>query len=50
MAQSVRNGLYVRCVTEEEICIGSMKGNASNVFRTWCMVKEGIVTDADGKQ
>lgn len=27
-----------------------MKGNASNVFRIWCMVKEGIVTDEDGKQ
>ncbi|KUJ07614.1 uncharacterized protein LY89DRAFT_691686 [Mollisia scopiformis] len=30
--------------------IGSMKGNASNVFRIWCMVKEGIVTDMNGKQ
>ncbi|KAE8449830.1 hypothetical protein EG329_007307 [Mollisiaceae sp. DMI_Dod_QoI] len=33
-----------------DVYAGSMKGNASNVFRIWCMVKEGVVTDTDGKQ
>lgn len=27
----------------------SFRGNASNVFRIWCSVKEGVVKDADGK-
>jgi hypothetical protein len=36
--------------TEEVLRVGSMKGNASNVFRIWCMVKEGVVTDKDGKE
>lgn len=35
---------------ESQMHVGSMKGNASNVFRIWCMVKEGIVTNKDGKQ
>jgi hypothetical protein len=53
MVRSVSDGFRIRCVTkrtEEDMCAGSMKGNASNVFRIWCMVKEGVVTDKDGKQ
>jgi hypothetical protein len=53
MVRSVSDGFRIRCITkrtEEEMYAGSMKGNASNVFRMWCMVKEGVVTDTDGKQ
>jgi hypothetical protein len=41
---------YLTICTKLVTCEGSMKGNASNVFRIWCMVKEGVVTDTDGKQ
>jgi hypothetical protein len=53
MVRSVSDDFRICCVTnhtEEEMRAGSMKGNASNVFRIWCMVKEGVVTDTDGKQ
>lgn len=53
MVRSVSDGFHIRCVTkctEKDMCAGSMKGNASNVFRIWCMVKEGVVTDTYSKQ
>lgn len=53
MVPSVSDSFRNRCVmkhTKEEIYAGSMRGNASNVFRIWCMVKEGVVTDKEGKQ
>ena len=30
--------------------VGTYEGNASNMYRIWCTIKEGLVTDAAGNE